>query len=98
MKRLANDRRYRQPIATSERIMIPPPKIIKNNIPNRPRSSPRIRRRFRSVPVDSSLGSIALMGQPQQSKQTLTPAKRHLTIAFMNKRSERSSPAAQHWK
>jgi len=98
MKRLANDRRYRQPIATSERIMIPPPKIIKNNIPNRPRSSPRIRRRFRSVPVDSSLGSIALMGQPQQSKQTLTPAKRHLTIAFMNKRSERSSPAVQHWK
>ncbi|XP_016946320.1 serine/arginine repetitive matrix protein 1 [Drosophila biarmipes] len=98
IKRLANDRRCRQPIATSERIMIPPPKTINDATQNRARSSTRMRRRYRSVPVDSSLGSIALMGQPQQSKQALTPAKRHLTIAFMNKRSERSSPAVQHWK
>ncbi|XP_017001415.2 uncharacterized protein [Drosophila takahashii] len=99
MKRLANDRRCRQPIATSERIMIPPPKnIINKNNNNRAHSSPRIRRRFRSVPVDSSLGSIALMGQPEQSKPGLTPAKRHLTIAFMNKRSERNSAAIQPWK
>lgn len=85
--------------------MIPPPKVNNNNntnnksmSPSRPNSIPRVRRRFRSVLVDSSLGSIALMGQPVQSKQTLTPAKRHLTIAFMNKRSERTNAAVQPWK
>jgi len=105
IKRLPKGRRYRQPIATSERIMIPPPKVNNNNntnnksmSPSRPNSIPRVRRRFRSVLVDSSLGSIALMGQPVQSKQTLTPAKRHLTIAFMNKRSERTNAAVQPWK
>ncbi|XP_032582114.1 serine/arginine repetitive matrix protein 2 [Drosophila sechellia] len=105
IKRLPKGRRYRQPIATSERIMIPPPKVNNNNnnnnksmSPSRPNFIPRVRRRFRSVLVDSSLGSIALMGQPVQSKQTLTPAKRHLTIAFMNKRSERTNAAVQPWK
>ncbi|XP_017091396.2 uncharacterized protein [Drosophila bipectinata] len=63
--------------------------------------SPR-RRRNRYVPVGSSLGSIAALAadQPQNSKQSLTPAKRHLTIAFMNKRDERSHhrQPQQHWK
>ncbi|XP_016981532.1 serine/arginine repetitive matrix protein 1 [Drosophila rhopaloa] len=102
IKRLSNDRRCRQPIATSERIVIPPPKA---SHPNASPRNGRVRRRFRSVPVDSSLGSIALMGQPQSqtqsqanNKQTLTPAKRHLSIAFMNKRSERTNPAIQPWK
>ncbi|EDV47480.1 uncharacterized protein LOC6551472 [Drosophila erecta] len=106
IKRSPSGRRYRQPNATSERIMIPPPKVSKKinkkpKFPSRPKPIPRVRRRYRSVPVDSSLGSIALMGQPmqsKQSKQTLTPAKRHLTIAFMNKRSERTRAAFQPWK
>lgn len=62
----------------------------------------RRRRRNRYVPVGSSLGSIAGLGagQPQDSKHSLTPAKRHLTIAFMNKRDERGHhrQATQHWK
>ncbi|XP_017066840.1 uncharacterized protein LOC108104978 [Drosophila eugracilis] len=102
VKRLENNGRCRQTIATNERIIIPPPKTRNNRnkgmAPNRPVSSPRIRRKFRSVPVGSSLGSIALMSQPEQSKQVLTPAKRHLTIAFMNKRSERTNQTIQPWK
>ncbi|XP_017051930.1 uncharacterized protein LOC108095360 [Drosophila ficusphila] len=100
-KRLVKqDNRRRQPTNAS---MVPssPRRItitVNKNSPSRSLSSPRIRRRNRSVPVDSSLGSIALMGQPQQSKHTLTPAKRHLTIAFMDKRSERTNPATQMWK
>ncbi|KAH8338877.1 hypothetical protein KR074_008384 [Drosophila pseudoananassae] len=64
--------------------------------------SPRRSRRNRYVPVGSSLGSIAALavGQPQDSKHSLTPAKRHLTIAFMNKRDDRSHhrQPQPHWK
>ncbi|XP_041452107.1 uncharacterized protein LOC111071617 [Drosophila obscura] len=57
------------------------------------KSPPRIRRRrSRLVPVDSSLGSFACLrpdpASNKNSKTTLTPAKRHLTIAFFNKRLE----------
>ncbi|KAH8300865.1 hypothetical protein KR044_000630 [Drosophila immigrans] len=46
------------------------------------------RRRRRRVVVDSSLGSIA--GLKGSSRSGLTPAKRHLTLAFMNKDAARS--------
>ncbi|XP_034118565.1 uncharacterized protein LOC117577763 [Drosophila albomicans] len=56
------------------------------------------RRRQRRVVVDSSLGSIA--GLKGSSRSGLTPAKRHLTLAFMNKdggRSPRRSRSAM-WR
>ncbi|BFG02486.1 serine/arginine repetitive matrix protein 2 [Drosophila madeirensis] len=70
------------------------------------KSSPHIRRRrSRLVSVDSSLGSFACLRpsptSKQNSKTTLTPAKRHLTIAFFNKRQkERGQRQAsrQPWK
>ncbi|KAH8286673.1 hypothetical protein KR018_009508 [Drosophila ironensis] len=68
-------------------------------------AGPQGRRKIRSVRVDSSLGSIAGLGagQPQDSKHSLTPAKRHLTIAFLNKRGERADRSRdrlplQPWK
>ncbi|SPP78360.1 uncharacterized protein LOC117580794 [Drosophila guanche] len=70
------------------------------------KSSPHIRRRrSRLVSVDSSLGSFAcLRPSPtanQNSKTTLTPANRHLTIAFFNKRQEergQRQASRQPWK
>ncbi|XP_062139792.1 serine/threonine-protein kinase PRP4 homolog [Drosophila sulfurigaster albostrigata] len=64
--------------------------------PKKPRSHRR--RRQRRVVVDSSLGSIA--GLKGSSRSGLTPAKRHLTLAFMNKdggRSPRRSRSAM-WR
>ncbi|KAM8718535.1 hypothetical protein ACLKA7_001701 [Drosophila subpalustris] len=57
----------------------------------KPKLKLRSRRRRRRVMVDSSLGSIA--GLKGTSRSGLTPAKRHLTLAFMNKdtRSPRRS-------
>ncbi|KAL7743792.1 hypothetical protein ACLKA6_000199 [Drosophila palustris] len=51
----------------------------------KPKLKLRSRRRRRRVMVDSSLGSIA--GLKGTSRSGLTPAKRHLTLAFMNKDS-----------
>ncbi|XP_034670805.1 uncharacterized protein LOC117903101 isoform X2 [Drosophila subobscura] len=70
------------------------------------KSSPHIRRRrSRLVSVDSSLGSFACLRpsptSKQNSKTTLTPAKRHLTIAFFNKRQEergQRQASTQPWK
>ncbi|XP_030381671.1 uncharacterized protein LOC115629359 [Scaptodrosophila lebanonensis] len=44
-----------------------------------------------SLPVDNSMGSIAnlkLLRNSETSQSALTPAKRHLTIAFMDKRPD----------
>ncbi|KAH8421340.1 hypothetical protein KR009_002256 [Drosophila setifemur] len=72
-------------------------------IPAAGSSPPRNRRRHRPVPVDSSLGSLAGLGagQDRDSRHSLTPAKRHLTIAFSNKRLERDErhrQLPQQWK
>ncbi|XP_001355152.3 uncharacterized protein [Drosophila pseudoobscura] len=63
------------------------------------------RQRSRFVRVGSSLGSLACLGPKaasnNNSKTTLTPAKRNLTIAFFNKRlEERGQRQAlrQPWK
>ncbi|XP_034477884.1 uncharacterized protein LOC117784291 [Drosophila innubila] len=63
----------------------------RSNSPIRkPKLKLRSRRRRRRVLVDSSLGSIAVL--KGTSRSGLTPAKRHLTLAFLNKdsRSPRS--------
>lgn len=55
---------------------------------NKPKMKLKSRRRRRRVLVNSSLGSIA--GLKGTSGSGLTPANRHLTMAFMNKDTVRS--------
>ncbi|XP_030079363.1 uncharacterized protein LOC111598414 [Drosophila hydei] len=54
----------------------------------KPKHKLRPRRRKRRVLVDSSLGSIE--GMRPTSRSGLSPAKRNLTLAFMNKEGSRS--------